>query len=356
MKVLFRADAGPHIGLGHVQRSLSLAIALQKLGVESLFLTNGGNFHCERIARFGFFVELVPETESWNSADSEATLKVAFRQECDAVVVDSHEAGADYLTELRNAGIFVAARDDLALFPFSCQLVFNGNADASRLPYQSSAGDTVFLLGTEYMVLRDEFGEAPSRSINGDVQNMLVILGGTDNHDLMPRILRLLDTLPGEFSVTAVVGPFFNNATAVKSAAENAKRPIMLVHSPDSVRDLMLGADLAVSAGGQTLYELASTGCPTVAMSVAPNQRGQLLALEEAGALVSAGDAETGDVITGMGRGLTDLLADSKARVDMAAVGQSLVDGQGAQRVAGTIVNEVRQPAKTYIRTYSDKV
>jgi len=355
MKVLFRADAGPHIGLGHVQRSLSLANALKKLGVESVFLTNSGNSHGERIKRSGFPVHPLNETESWTSGDAKATLEAAEQQGCAAMVVDSHEAGTNYLTQLRNAGVFVVVRDDLALFSFSCQVVVNGNADAHELPYRSTTEDTVFLLGTEYIVLRDEFGEAPSRP-KSSVQNILVILGGTDEHNLMPGILDELDALPGDFSVTAVVGPFFHNATAIKSAVEKAHRPMKLVYGPDSVHGLMLDADLAISAAGQTLYELASVGCPTVAISVAPNQRGQLKALQDAGALVSAGDVESDDVITGVARELTGLLDDVKVRQDMAKVGRSLVDGSGACRVARAIVTEIRRSTKLDAPSHSEHI
>ena len=40
-RVVFRADAGPDIGLGHARRCLTLAGALRELGVESLFVFAG---------------------------------------------------------------------------------------------------------------------------------------------------------------------------------------------------------------------------------------------------------------------------------------------------------------------------
>ena len=146
-RVLFRVDAGPHIGLGHLQRSLALAAASRQKDVESTFLTNDDNGSRERAAGFGFPVVTLPHVESWTSEDADAAVKVASQNGCDAVVVDSHEAHADYLTQLRDAGLYVIKRDDLAHYPFPCQMVINGNADACQLPYRSSSGDTLFLLG-----------------------------------------------------------------------------------------------------------------------------------------------------------------------------------------------------------------
>ena len=294
----------------------------------------------ERVVRFGFPVDILPQVESWTSEDGEAAVKVASQNGCDVVAVDSHEAHADYLTQLRDAGLYVIKRDDLAPYPFPCQMVINGNADACELPYSSSSGDTLFLLGPEYVALRQEFWGSPPRAMGANVQNILVTLGGTDQHNLMPKLLGLLDGVPGDFAVTAVIGPFFHNVAAVESVAESAKRPIGLVQSPDSLYELMLRADMAISAGGQTLYELACLGCPTIAIKTVANQDRQLTAMADAGFLWLAGDAVKDDIIPTVEEALLSLLADPKARVDMATEGQRLVDGKGALRAAQRILTE----------------
>ena len=341
-RVLFRLDAGPHLGLGHLQRSLALATALKMADAKSIFLINEDAPSHEKARQHGYRVVSLAAVQSWTAADTKATLEAAAFHGCDAVVVDYHEAGTAYLASLRDAGLYVIARDDLALNPFPCQMVFNGNADANRLSYCSSSGDTSFLLGTRYMVIKREFWKLPRRSLSAEVRNVLVILGGMDQYDLMPKILNLLDSVSSDFTVTAVAGPYFHNIDAIQAAAENATRPINVVSSPSTVDNLMLEADLAISAAGQTLYELAATGCPTIAVSVAANQKGHLEALAEAGIVLDAGDA-TGDadIMTKLSNKLGSLLSDAEARSAMTAAGQRLVDGQGAQRVAQTILAEI---------------
>ena len=55
----------------------------------------------------------------------------------------------------------------------------------------------------------------------------------------------------------------------------------MTVHSaPEDMRAIMATADLAVTAGGQTTYELAASGVPAVALCIAENQRPNLAALQ----------------------------------------------------------------------------
>ena len=188
------------------------------------------------------------------------------------------------------------------------------------------------------MVLGKAFEAIIPRDTRTSVKNVLVILGGADHWDLMPRFLRLLDESPGDFGVTAVVGTFFQNVASVEATAASMNKPVQLVHSPASAYDLMLETDLAISAAGQTLYELACIGCPTVAVSVAANQQGHLNILEDAGVLKSAGDTERDDVVSAAGQALSALLSDSEARGEMCAAGRRLVDGKGAQRVAQRIL------------------
>jgi spore coat polysaccharide biosynthesis predicted glycosyltransferase SpsG len=322
-----------------------LAESLKESDVQSVFLVNEDGASHEWVREKGFSVVGLDAIKSWNDADIKTTSSAAASHGCDAIAVDSHVVDAAYLSSLRDAGMYVIARDDLALQPFPCQMVINGNADADRLPYESSSGDTFFLLGARYMVLKEEFWSPVPRKPAKTVGNVLVIMGGTDPYDLMPKILKLLDDIAGDFTVTAVVGPFFHNAESVRKAAVKANRPVKIISSPLTVCDLMLEADLAISAAGQTLYELASAGCPTIGVAIADNQRGQLKALAEAGVLLMAGDATgNSDIVINIGRLLEPLLSDFEARTTLASAAQRTIDGQGACRVAEAIINAISAP------------
>jgi UDP-2,4-diacetamido-2,4,6-trideoxy-beta-L-altropyranose hydrolase len=339
-KILFRVDAGPTIGLGHLQRCLSLATALSHLKTPCVFLTNEEPTVRHRVTRFGFDGRTLDAIESWGIDDLTRTIAMAAAHKCGAIVVDSDYEGAEYLSHLRNAGYYVVAIEDTAPHPFPCQLVVNGDAHARQLHYQSLSKDTHFLLGPEYCILRREFWEVPARVGSENVGHILVTLGGADPYNIMPRVLNVLDTLPENFAVSAIIGPFFENVTEIDKAAQRARRDITLVKAPDSVCHVMMGADLAISAGGQTLYELARVGCPTVAVRMASNQDGQLGVFEEAGFLRISGNADHGSIVEAIGAAVRTLLADPQARATMSGAGQRLIDGHGALRVAQTILAE----------------
>ena len=107
----------------------------------------------------------------------------------------------------------------------------------------------------------------------------------------------------------------------------------------------MLQADLAVSAAGQTLYELAHVGCPVVAVRMAENQEGQMRAFAAAGTLLPGGSVEKDADFSGVRATVGRLLADPAARAAMSAAGRRMVDGGGARRVAEAISQEITQHA-----------
>jgi len=336
--ILFRADAGPGIGLGHLQRCLSLAAGLQRLGARGVFLSNVDATVQNQVAESGFHAERLDGVEPGSSGDLNQTLATLARYRCDTVVVDSYDVEADYLGRLRAAGLFVVAIDDLARYPFPCQLVVNGGAYSPQLPYRALVGDTTFLLGPKYALLRHEFWNVPARTVRDAARSVLITLGGGDPHDLMPGLLSLLDGLRAEFTMTAIVGPFFENYAAVEHTARGCRRLVRLVDAPGSVRDLMLEADLAVSAGEQTLYELAAAGTPTIAVEVAKNQAPNLKALAADGVLRVAGSLGQAGLLDRVAETVQELLEDNHARAKMTKAGQRLVDGRGAVRVAGVMV------------------
>jgi len=341
ISVLFRVDASDLVGLGHLRRCLSLAGALQRFGVHCVFLTNEDPRTRDRVKDHGFEHCTLDGVESWGKEDIGKTMEIAAASGAVAVVVDSDREGAGYLRTLRDAGLFVCAVEDLAPHSFPCQLVVNGDAHAKSLPYRSSSSDTMFLLGPEYAMLHSEFWEVAERASTDSVRNILVTFGGADGYNLTPRVLTLLETLPGSFSVTAIIGPFFKNVNSIEAALRGGNRPVELVGAPTSVYKLMMQADLAISAGGQTLYELACVGCPTIAVRTAANQDGQLGVLEEVGVLRIAGRADDSRIVDRLVGAIRPLLANGEARGAMSTAGQRLIDGQGALRVARAIVTAI---------------
>jgi len=332
-RVLLVADGGPAVGLGHLGRVLALADALDAEGAwAGVVAPPAGAFRARVEARGRTAITL----EGWPAWDDAALARVqaaAHEAGATTLVVDSYRASDAALERWRAAGLTLIAFDDLAASPSPCHVVIDPSPAAAAVARASRHGDTRFLLGPAYAPLRPEFGTPPVRKTREHVETVVLTLGGGEVPGLTQPLLDALDAAPGDFVVDALVGPFADPAPLAAVVAR-CRRAVRIHHDPPDVRALFVEADLAVSAAGQTLFELAWAGCPTVAIAVADNQRANLAGFAARGtvrAVESPGAIDFGARLT---RAVADLLADGEARRAMTAAGQRLVDGAGARRVA----------------------
>jgi UDP-2,4-diacetamido-2,4,6-trideoxy-beta-L-altropyranose hydrolase len=341
IQVLLRPDTGPSAGLGHLRRCLALASALEELSARCSWFLPTTDAAAQKMMGAQSSEIICPETTDQTLTFKEI-LRLIEERRFSATVVDSYTVTENDLLQLREKGLFVVAIDDLCAYEFPCQLVVNHSLRAPRLPYKSSSGDTRFLLGSEYALLAREFCGPTERRIRDRIQNILVSLGGSDVHNLMPKLIRILDALPLDFSLSCVVGPLSKNRTEVESAVRESSRKTRIVNGSGSMRQSFLESDLAVSAGGQTLFELAALGTPTIAVQVADNQANNLQSFAERGIIRFVGEFNEPAFPRVMSEAVSSLASDTATRLRMSEDGRKLIDCMGALRVAGCIAEAIR--------------
>jgi spore coat polysaccharide biosynthesis predicted glycosyltransferase SpsG len=97
--------------------------------------------------------------------------------------------------------------------------------------------------------------------------------------------------------------------------------------------ELMAAADVAISAGGTTSWELAFMGLPNIVITLADNQLAIAAALARAGISWEAGYPSSRGFGSRVRELLLLLLRDRTARELMSRRGRERVDGRGADRV-----------------------
>jgi len=228
------------------------------------------------------------------------------------------------------------AMDDVADRPLPVDVVVNGGVSAERLPYRRTP-DTLFLLGPRYALLDPGYAEPPERSWNEGVRRILVCLGGGRYGDTLLEVLGGLDVAVGDCAVDVAAGPFSHDWPALDAAALSTRHRVSIHRDRFGLRDLMVTADIAVSGGGVTLYELAATGTATVALQTADNQASNVEGFERAGAALVARAGGKVALRESLATALGCLAGDHALRALMGARGRQLVDGRGAIRVAAAL-------------------
>ena len=332
--LVIRADADAHMGTGHLMRCLALAQGWKAHGGQATFITV-----CEsdglrqRLLDEGFQVSTIersyPHPGDWAiTSQALATHSGAW------LALDGYHFSPAYQRQITEAGHRLLVIDDTAhLDRYFADVVLNQNINARRLRYACEPY-TRLLLGTRYVLLRSEFlaWRGWRREIPTAACKVLVTLGGSDPENQTLKVVRALQQMDVEgLDAVIVVGasnPHFGELAAVR----DSPFAVRLVRNADNMPELMAWADVAISAGGSTCWELAFMGLPAVILTLAENQRGIATGLDEAGVTVSLGwytEVSSLQVASTLMR----LFQDRSLRRQMSQRGREVVDGLGTERV-----------------------
>ena len=308
--VVIRADANSKIGMGHVMRCLSVVDALVKCGEEVLFVT-ADDTPVPLLTKKGIPYRVLHT----DYADLEAELpklwevlrelpqgaespEAALAQKNTSILVDSYYVTEKYLAALKKR-ITTIYMDDIYAFSYPVDMLINYNIYGEEMGYEKDAAfaDTKLLLGTEYVPLREEFSAGA-----GYVQSRKKLSPGAEN--VMPETERLLQTagqgrmaadggilittggsdsfnLAGQLLMEAmkydalkekeyhVVSGSLNPHIGEQQALAQKHENIHIHCNVTNMAELMAESEVALSAGGSTLYELCAMGVPVIAFSFA---------------------------------------------------------------------------------------
>lgn len=380
--VVIRADANSKIGMGHVMRCLSVADALLKRGEEVLFvtaddtpvplLTKKGIPYCVLHTDYADMEAELPELwevlrELPQGAESP---DAALAQKNTSILVDSYYVTEKYLAALKKR-ITTIYMDDIYAFSYPVDMLINYNIYGEEMGYEKDAAfaDTKLLLGTEYVPLREEFsagaGYAQSRKeLSAETENVtpaedrlhqtaeqgrtadggiLITTGGSDSFNLAGQLLMeamKYDALKEKeyHVVSGSLNPHIGELQALAQKHEN----IHIHCNVTNMAELMAESEVALSAGGSTLYELCAMGVPVIAFSFAENQERLVQTFVKRGIAQYGGNYRTdgNKMIQNTIAGLETLLEDKNLRSEYRKKARTLVDGKGAERIAEALLSE----------------
>ncbi len=339
MLIAFRADASSQIGAGHIMRCLSLAQGLKEKGGNCLFITRDypGNL-IKHVREMKFTVEIIP-SDADLLQDQKLTAEFCQQHLVDGIVTDSYQLSEGYLETLKIKTGFLISIDDLAQSRFPSDILLNQNLGVTEEDYQNkTALETKLLLGPRYLLLRPEFREK-RQSIQDTApvaKRVLVTMGGGDPHNQTLKVLKGLEGV-SDLKIKAVTGAGYQYRDELKDFIECSESEVELIEDCRHMSELMIWADIAVSAGGATCWELACLGVPCLAITLAENQNVVVEELRIKGGLQSLGWYE--DVTEENIRdSLEKLRPDHQKRYEMSERGKILVDGRGVERVVNEIL------------------
>ena len=224
--------------------------------------------------------------------------------------------------------------DDYKRYDYPRGLIINVALNADHLHYPQKGGIR-YLLGNQYILLRKEFWDVSDRVERDQIDNFILIFGGADHGGMMTKTIELLKRCWPDSVKNVVVGPAFNDVECLKIAADK-KTHLYFAPSASCVKEIMANCDIAISAAGQTLYELARIGVPTIAVTVAENQKNNVEAWLKTECILHAGWSKDPKIMQEIEKNI-QYLKSLQERQRLSKGVRALVDGFGAIRVVDEI-------------------
>lgn len=339
--LIIRADADARMGIGHLMRCLALGQGWKDAGGQVIFITACSN---ERLLQHlydeGVAVHQLerpyPDVQDW-----QVTERLLAEHPEAWLVLDGYHFYSDYQRRVKEAGYRLMVIDDLAHLPhYYADIVLNQNIHAEDLRY-SCEPYTKLLLGTKYVLLRREFlkWRGWERKILDVARRVLVTMGGSDPANVTLKVIQALQRLEIDgLEAVVTVGESNPHYDELQCAVRASRLPIRLESYVTNMPELMAWADVAVSAGGSSCWELAFMGLPSLILILADNQRAAAERLATAEVAVNLGLYEF-RCAAEIAHSLSPLLRERDKRAEMAQRGQELVDGNGVVRVATALAS-----------------
>lgn len=269
-----------------------------------------------------------------------ALIRVIDQNQITTLFIDSYYVTPYYLNGV-NRHVKIAYIDDLNAFYYPCDILINYAISAEKLDYRKKYLNTRLLLGTEYTPLRKEFVDMPDKRIKKNIESILVMSGGTDKYHFVYQFIEEIlkrDSFRNKkyYIICGAFSEDYERICALTAPYSNFE----IMRNTSELNIYMEKADLAISAGGISLYELCAMGVPSISYLVADNQYQNVTTFDEQKVIKYFGDIRKKLDI----KKLIELIESDEFSVQrrqaISKEMRRLIDGKGSYRIAMELIKK----------------
>lgn len=269
-------EGGSKIGLGHLTRCVALYDELESRNIKAILVIYGDDSVKPVIGERKYILD------NWHNDWSKY-----LNEDCNKktnCIIDSYLASEKTYYEIQKYCRKALYIDDTNRINYPRGIIVNPSIYVNR-SHDLLQQDRIRLTGIDYVILRKEFQTGFHREVRERIGDIIVILGGSDVRNLTPHIISVLgDEKYNRIIKHIVIGNAFNNIPELKQlskAYQNVHLHINL--NSNELYNLMAKSDFAVTAAGQTVYELIAMKLPFICIKVMNNQENNITGLIQHG-------------------------------------------------------------------------
>ncbi|MFC1595722.1 PseG/SpsG family protein [Candidatus Margulisiibacteriota bacterium] len=258
-------------------------------------------------------------------------------EDCLLFVLDvlENDQDKDYMQALKATGVkILAITDDSNYRSINAHLIINGNPNQQGIDYSKEVGR--YLLGPQYFIMRPEYADIEVNAPGPEVKRILVTMGGSDHNNLLFKILKALQNMTYQGSILIVTSEASGYLDKLKQYVQTLSFNIDIKVDVKSLVPLWTQCDIAITAGGNTLFERIATRLPGA--TICQLDRQMEIADCFAGQDVNMNLGYGPDMTEGnIAKALSDFIANRELHNKQYAESPGILDGNGLQRVGEEI-------------------
>ncbi|MFC1866661.1 PseG/SpsG family protein [Thermodesulfobacteriota bacterium] len=332
-ELICRVDGGISLGIGHLQRSVVLNAELKSEFNVSYYIREDDTGY-DYLENAGLKTFRIPAGRD-EREEAEILLSGNSKISAPIVLLDILDTSKSYMAALKRYCSKIVTFENMGPGASMAELVINAIVEGPESKDFVLNG-TRYLKGARHKVLSPDFNINYSTKKKDKNPRIIVTLGGGDLAGILPKVLRAIADTKKDINVTAIAGPAYQGFETLKRDVRGLSLKIDLRKEVSNMAKELSGVDIAITAGGGTLYEIAFMGVPGIVTCQCDHQQVNAAQFEKRGAVINLGDSlnVTSGMIT---EAVSRLLGDPEKRKEMSEKGMRLIDGEGRRRVSHAI-------------------
>lgn len=221
-----------------------------------------------------FALHLISEiNEHTEESELEEFVTLAEELHPDWIILDGYHFTVGYEEGIKSKGFRLMRVDDLPKQKCVADVLLNQNHGAEFFDHEISPS-TIKLAGLQYLLLRREFRQInigqKEPETKGSIKLLVCLGAGSAIMDVINlKIVKAISEMHGVFSsATVIMGKMGIITDEFLELKETAGFDIKIINYQNDIANEMLQADIAITAGGYSMWELLFVKTPYIAISV----------------------------------------------------------------------------------------
>ena len=332
-QIIFRVDGGTQLGMGHIQRTIILSSELAN-EFDFHFYIREDDVGFNYLESAGLQTYRLPQDME---GPEEAEILITGKHENPplVIIVDILDTSKNYMQVLKYHGSKIVTLENQGDGASLADVVINSIVEGPESKDFTRNG-TRYLKGARFKILSPDFDVQYPDVQKDNIPKVVVTLGGGDLTSSLPKVLKAVAGIKRDVHLTVIAGPAYQGFESLKNEVKRLPLHIGLHREVSNMAKVLSGKDIAITAGGGTLYEIAYMGIPGIALCQCDHQEKNASIFESMGTVINLGNALEVS-LKEISRTLATLLSDPVKRKEMSRKGKELIDGKGRERVTKII-------------------